>query len=634
MRIKATILIMIILFSFNGAAYAAQATATTTAEPTTTATTEPTATATAEPTATPGPTASATPIPTAKPYPEPMDGTIRVLLQSLGERTALGMTLDGVYSVDGDRGFQFKHGTEIRLGVDQGRIMLEVGGAVIDMGGGFTLIRHIDDQGQAGGIYIHESEKDTLYCSDISFGLIGGSKLRVVVSIEIEDYLLGVLPYEMSDTFPLEALKAQAVAARSYAMQRKARNADQDFDLVDTPNDQVYKGLDARFERPIAAVNETRGIIGMAEGKAAELFYSASNGGQTALASDVWGRGAFSYLDIRDDPYDLENPDSVVKRAKILKDATQLQEALAALLKEQIEAKLVKSKKMQEGDMLLLTEIENIEAVEPIYKGDSRQYGTLRFTVKAALQKKPEEGEPNGSPEPIEEPFIVDLSFYDQVRSALNIGINTSTYDLVEVQTIDDGFRVITRRYGHGVGLSQRGAQQMAGQHGMDYLEILDFYYPGLELVQVEWIEKTPTHAEALPESLGYSAPRPTPVPPPKPLPPLEEGEYYACVVVEGVDSILNVREEPASGARILGVLRKNTRMIVEEETEDGWAKMKTMEIEGYVSMKFIVREGEEQANGENNTQMPTGNTVQTQGESLDANDALEEEEEELPFIF
>jgi hypothetical protein len=190
---------------------------------------------------------------------------------------------------------------------------------------------------------------------------------------------------------------------------------------------------------------------------------------------------------------------------------------------------------------------------------------------------------------------------------------------LVEVQEADEGFRLINRRYGHGVGMSQRGAQQMAGTHQMDYLSILQFYYPGLELVQVQWTYKELNPADILPESLGYAAPRPTPVPPPRPLPPLAEGEYYAVVVVEGVDSILNVREEPSLNAALLGKLRNNARMIVMEETEDGWAKMRTMEIEGYVSMRFIVKEGEE----------PSGAS-----DAADENGVDGDDEDEPAFIF
>ncbi|MCL1964811.1 MAG: SpoIID/LytB domain-containing protein [Firmicutes bacterium] len=534
--------------------------------------------------------------PAAIPFGAPIDGAIRVLLQSLGARTSLGLTIAGAYSVDGDRGFQFQPGTEIKLGLDGGNIILQAGGAIIDMGGGFTLVRHLDASGKAGGIYIHESEKDTLYCGDMTLGARGGS-LRAIVSMNMEDYLYGVVPYEMSDTFPLEALKAQAVAARTYAMQRKERNADQEYDLVDTTNDQVFKGLDSRFEKPIQAVDETRGIVGRHAGGFAECFYSASNGGQTALAKDVWGKGDFGYLDMRDDPYDLENPESVVKTAAVSKNATVMKEALYALLVERVGIELYEAGVIEQGEAVGLSEVVHIEAVNPLYGGGSRQYGTIRFTVRVSVRKltAPEGGEPRelGEIQTLEEPITVDLSFYNEVRQALGIGINASDYELVTVTETEKSFTLTTRRYGHGVGLSQRGAQRMAGAYGMGYREILNFYYPGLRLYAVTWLEKPLALAASLPESLGYAASRPTPAPTPGPLPALEEGEYYAVVSIEGVDSTLNVREGPSMDDRVVSVLRTGSRLIVMEEVEGGWARMKTAEIEGFVSIAFIKREAE-----------------------------------------
>ena len=515
-------------------------------------------------------------------HPSPMDGRIRVWLQSLGQRTALGMTIAGAYSVDGDRGFQFKPGAEVRLGIEDGSITLWAGGAAIDMGGGFTLKRHLDSDGGAGGVYIHESEKDTLYQGDLTFGIAGGVNLRAILTIDIEEYLLGVLPYEMSDLFPLEALKAQAVAARSYAMQRKQRNASQDYDLVDTPADQVFKGFDERYVKPIQAVHETRGVVGMIGDQFAELFYSASNGGQTALATDVWGRGEYDYLDMRDDPYDLENPLSVQKRATVPKDGLIVTDPLKNILLREAETLLTQAGTMSVDDTLELIEVLGVEPAEPLYGGGSRQFSRVAFLLRAAVGEQT-----------VEEPIPVSLLYYDELRHALDIGINAGTFELVTVEETEDGFVIVARRYGHGVGLSQRGAQQMAGLHGKSYLDILAFYYPGLELTKVTWLPNRLVRASALPESLGYAAARPTPAPTPAPLPPLAEGEYYAVVTIDGVDSTLNVRAEPSREADILGRIRTGARLIVAEEMEDGWAKMKTAELEGYVLMEFITNENE-----------------------------------------
>ena len=528
--------------------------------------------------------------------PVPADGTLRVWLQSLGsDLQALGMTLDGAYAVDGDRGFQFEPGTEIALGLEDGSIVLQVGGAAIDMGGGFTLTRHLSPDGTAGGVYIHESEKDTLYCGDLTFSASGG-RLRVILTIQIEDYLYGVVPYEMSDTFPLEALKAQAVAARTYAMQRKARNADQDYDVTDTADDQVFKGLDARYTLPIQAVDETRGMVGMYNGEYAECFYCASNGGQTALATDVWGEGDFGYLQMRDDPYDLENPESIVRTALVPRSAAEMDLELYGLLLEALAQSLQASGELASGEAVGFSQVLAVEAAEPIYGGESRQYGTLRFTLQATVRRLvQEEGsdiQDLGEVETLPEPVTVSLPFYEQLRDVLGVRIGSGRYELVEVAEAEDGFTVTTRRYVHGVGMSQRGAQWMAAQYGMTYTDILHFYYPGLTLVRKTWTEPALTYADALPESLGYAAPRPTPAPTPAPLPVLAAGERYATVQVEGVDSTLNVRGGPSLEADVLGTLRNGQRMIIIEVLEDGaWARMKTAEIEGYVFMDFVALE-------------------------------------------
>lgn len=539
------------------------------------------------------------PASTAQPQ-QPMDGTLRVQLQSLGARTALGLTLEGAYAVDGDRGFQFAPGTEIAVGLNGGHILLRVGGATIDMGTAFALTRHISPDGSVGGAYIHESEKDTLYCGDIAFAA-QADNILVTVTMGIEDYLYGVVPYEMSNAFPLEALKAQAVAARTYAMQRKARGR-AEYDVADTANDQVFKGLDPQYDRAILAVDETRGLVGMYGDTYAECFYSASNGGQTALASDVWGPGDFGYLDIRDDPYDLENRYSVVKRATVPRDATKLTEPLYGLLVSQVGIALADKGEIADGEGVGLAEIVSVEATSPVYGGESRQYGTVRFTVKASVRRLIEGGDSLftmlGEVETLEEPVTVDLSFYDEVRQALGVGINASKYDLFTVEEAEDGFTVINRRYGHGVGLSQRGAEQMAGEHGMRYLDILSFYYPGMALVQMDWQLPTLTAADALPDSLGYAAARPTatpiptPSPSPAPLPALQAGEYYATVIATGPGTTLNVRSTPTVEDNLVGVLGHGARIIVEgEEAPEGWVKMKTVEMEGYVMISFIERE-------------------------------------------
>ena len=304
------------------------------------------------------------------------DGMLRVYLKSLGDPASLGMTLAGSYTVEGDRGFRFERDTAIVLAADGESVLLSVGGLTIDMGPSLTLTRQAVTDGGENGIYIHESEKDALYEGDLSVSVQDGG-LHCILTIHIEDYLKGVVAYEMSDSFPLEALKAQAVAARTYAMGRKWVSATRDYDVVDTTQDQVYKGLDADYVNVIAAVEATRGVVGTYNGGFAMCYYTASNGGQTALATDIWGgEGDYGYLAMVDDPYDLENPASLVNSVSFASDVSD-NAALKAMLEEGLAALDLPY------EDVALESVVSIEAVEPKFEG-SYMYTKLRFTLSVS----------------------------------------------------------------------------------------------------------------------------------------------------------------------------------------------------------------------------------------------------------
>ena len=551
------------------------------------------------------------------------DGMLRVYLKSLGDPASLGMTLAGSYTVEGDRGFRFERDTAIVLAADGESVLLSVGGLTIDMGPSLTLTRQAVTDGGENGIYIHESEKDALFEGDLHVSVEDGG-LRCILTIHIEDYLKGVVAYEMSDSFPLEALKAQAVAARTYAMGRKWVSATRDYDVVDTTQDQVYKGLDADYVNVIAAVEATRGVVGTYNGGFAMCYYTASNGGQTALATDIWGgEGDYGYLDMVDDPYDLENPASLVNSVTFQSDVSD-NAALKAMLEEGLAALDLPY------EDVALESVVSIEAVEPKFEG-SYMYTKLRFTLSVSAMLEgwyAQEGDsyaplfPDGSEfsgemlssatglalarrgrlglpyvyregrEVLPETVTVELSVYDQIKDGLSLGLNGGDYELVSVTREEDGrFTISMRRFGHGVGMSQRGAQWMAGEYGMDYIEILNFYYPGMTLETIDWPEVELTPLEELPESIGSARPRPTPTPTPAPLPALEEGEYYATVELETRSSSLNVRQQPSTSARIVAALDYGRRVIVCEDAGDGWVRIRTAELEGYVKLEYLKAE-------------------------------------------
>ncbi len=112
--------------------------------------------------------------------------------------------------------------------------------------------------------------------------------LTVMNDIPLEKYLQGVVPSEMPPGWEHEAHKAQAIAARSYAVANMGKRAKYGYDLKDTPEDQAYGGASAETKQTNSAVTETAGIVLVCQGKVVPAYYSASAGGKTNTGSQVW----------------------------------------------------------------------------------------------------------------------------------------------------------------------------------------------------------------------------------------------------------------------------------------------------------------------------------------------------------
>jgi stage II sporulation protein D len=132
-----------------------------------------------------------------------------------------------------------------------------------------------------------------------------GKKLEVVDVVALENYLKGVVPAEMPSAWPAEALKAQAVAARSYALANLHKG--QAFDLYSDTRDQVYGGVAAESPAASAALAATKGQVVLWNGKVADTLFFSTSGGRTNSALDATGT-AVPYLVSVADPYDTLSP--------------------------------------------------------------------------------------------------------------------------------------------------------------------------------------------------------------------------------------------------------------------------------------------------------------------------------------
>jgi stage II sporulation protein D len=134
---------------------------------------------------------------------------------------------------------------------------------------------------------------------------VAKGKLQVVNSLGLEAYLKGVVPSEMPSAWPLEALKAQAVAARSYALANLAKG--RTYDLYSDVRSQVYGGIAAEAASASAAIDATAGEVVLYDGKVATTYFFSTSGGRTASALEATGR-SIPYLVSVPDPYDGASP--------------------------------------------------------------------------------------------------------------------------------------------------------------------------------------------------------------------------------------------------------------------------------------------------------------------------------------
>ncbi len=534
---------------------------------------------------------------------------IRVLLRRLGLTDRADLILSGRYGVacEGTE-LSLADGARVAVLVREGEIYLASGDVILRAGKRAAFRRYASPAPETGIRFIAGGN---LYPGDLTLTLAEGA-LQPVLTLPVEDYLLGVVPNEMNESFPLEALKAQAVCARTYALSH--RDPAKAWDVVDTTNDQVFRGVDRSNTRSAQAVRDTVGVVGMYKGQLATCYYGASNGGQTETPQHVWGgKNAPGCYAVTDDPYDLANPESPVKRARLNRDGSNLPDELMEMIFAQLKPEM-----QALGYCTSFSVFLRVDGITGVSLG-GRKYAepnrlmttlTLNLNWSGRFEIHPEPGDENElflyeTPEPgtpSEDGVIltgftssgrvstVTLPLFGGAAGALNLLLGTTGNELITLREEEKAFVLESRRFGHGVGMSQRGAQWMAAQHGKRFDQILAFYYPGMQLMVGG------TTAAALPEAparlFATAGPAPTATPRPTLMPvtgALPAGAYLASVEGIAEDSSLNLRAEPNSGAEVRMRLLPHQRLVVLEICEDPlWAHVRTDAIEGYVMVSFL----------------------------------------------
>ncbi len=258
-------------------------------------------------------------------------------------------------------------------------------------------------------------------------------RLTVINELDLEEYLYGVVRSEMDPRWPPEALRAQAIAARSLAAQSAGRFAAEGYDVRSTTDSQVYGGVGAEDPRATTAVDATRGLVMLYDERPAFAAYHTDSGGATESSEYVWG-SVIPHLRGVADPYS--------------KDAVNHEWVLRLDLAA-IEAALQRAGRPVAG----LQRLE-IAATSP-----SGRVMTLRLIAATG---------------PVE---MKGADF----RSAVGVNALRSTLFVVRLLPGVASVELVGRGSGHGVGMSQWGARGLA-LAGRGYAEILRYYYTGVTI--------------------------------------------------------------------------------------------------------------------------------------------------------
>jgi len=271
------------------------------------------------------------------------------------------------------------------------------------------------------------------YRGSIEIRKKGSGLLQVINDLDLEDYLLGVVAAEIPSDWEMEALKAQAVASRTYALYQKRNAGRRAYHILATVDGQMYLGK--RGERPRAeqAVEETKGLVLTYRGEVIPAFYHASCGGHTEDALELWGIDEPYLKGVDCDCQDISTYGTWEKRVttagiirSLRREGYRLNEIVGVGI----------------GGLTAAGRVKNV-----LFRHAGGSLSVPAETLRATL------------------------------------GYASLPSIFFEPEIIDREIVLSGRGFGHGVGLCQWGAKEMA-RRGADYQSILSYYYPGTALAR------------------------------------------------------------------------------------------------------------------------------------------------------
>lgn len=453
---------------------------------------------------------------------------VRVKLGS-GAFSSFSINVTGTYFIQ-DNGIEFSGGT-LSVSSSGGSMIVSHSALGNIYTGSRCNIKRANMDRNAGFLYFNGKK----YLGHFNLRLSSSGYIQIVNELPMAQYLYGVVGYEMSEqTFPIEALKAQAIAAKGYVINQLGSYAE--YDIGDTSADQVYKGYNSTYTKVINAVDSTLNMVLVSGGSIVCTYFAASNGGETNLPSYAWptkNRSNLGYAIVQD-PYDLANVYSPKEVVKIPVNTNgSISSPLYQLILTKAGAALGTS----------ATAIDNISAVS--LSGEANP-GTTRNMTQCAISATVRDA--SG--------MSVPVSFSFRLSELYSFGaVSNGSLRSYWGEQIGNEFCIYHLRYGHGVGLSQRGAQQRANE-GQSYEQILAFYYPQASLSYTNDIQPPENPVNSLAGTTVPTGPS-VPLPSPTPVPGTQNPSASAGIIAYGRINYddTNYRSGPSTGYPSYGKL-------------------------------------------------------------------------------
>jgi stage II sporulation protein D len=308
--------------------------------------------------------------------------------------------------------------------------------------------------------------------------------VNVANQLGFEEYLYGVVPSEMPNSWPMEALKAQAVAARNYGLYNFGKHASDGYDVDSSTDCQAYEGYSHENARTTQAVNETAGKLVLYNDKIIPAYFHSSSGGRTEDSENVWSYN-LPYIRGVDDSYGLGSPyDNWTKKF----DKAAIKAKLTAAKIDVGDITDLVPLEISENGRVTKLQIVGTTGSQVLEKEKVRSifgYSDIKSTwynistdadlfVKDGTNNKPELNRAS-------EVYVVSATGVTKLSSPNNQFSIKDQSTVITSNIIPQYYSFNGHGWGHGLGMSQYGAKGMA-EAGFNYVQILEHYFTGTEV--------------------------------------------------------------------------------------------------------------------------------------------------------